>query len=329
MNRGGRRIGAGPLLAYPFALFLLLTLNFVLPRALPGEPIQALQNPQSQTYVGDEATRASVESYYGLDRPAAEQYGRYLKDLARGDLGTSIRYNRPVADVLGARLGWTALLVGTSLALATGVGMLAGVNSGWRRGRPADRRLLVLFLTLDNFPVFFLASMAVYLFAVKLGWFPLSGGRTPFSGSDGALSQAADIAHHLALPAGVMALQFTTFQYLVMRAGMVGEIGSQYMLLGRAKGLDERVLKYRYAARNALLPSITVTGLQLGFAVTAAIFVEAVFAYPGIGSLMFESVSERDYPTMQGCFLVLAVLVVSANFLTDLAYRRLDPRTEP
>lgn len=232
-----------------------------------------------------------------------------------------------MTEVLGERLPWTLLLIGTSLAVATGVGMFAGVHSGWKRGRPADRAFLGLFLVIDNFPVFFLGSIAAYLFAVTLGWFPLSGARTPFSESYGLLHNAADIAHHLVLPATVMALQFATFQYLVMRASMVGELGSDYLLLGRAKGLEDRVLKYRYAGRNALLPAVTVASLQVGFAVTAAIFVEAVFAYPGIGRLMAESIGDRDYPAMQGCFLVLTVLVLSANLLADMAYRRLDPRT--
>ncbi|MDQ3630594.1 MAG: ABC transporter permease [Actinomycetota bacterium] len=321
--RAGWGIGASSALV----LLLLVTLNFALPRALPGEPIQALSDPRSQTFVGDAARRAAVERYYGLDQGVPEQYGRYLGGLARGDLGTSIRYNAPVTDVLGGRLGWTLLLVGTALALATAAGMLAGVHSGWRRGRPADRRLLGLFLALDGIPVFFLASVAAYVFAVKLGWFPLSGARTPFSQASSALHQAVDIVHHLALPAGVMALQFATLQYLVMRASMVGELGSDHLLLGRLKGLDDRVLKYRYAARNALLPAATVTALQVGFAVTAAIFVETAFAYPGVGRLMFEAVGDRDYPMMQGCFLVLTVLVVGANLLADLSYRRLDPRT--
>jgi peptide/nickel transport system permease protein len=204
--------------------------------------------------------------------------------------------------------------------------MLGGVLSGWRRGRQVDRSLLGVFLAIDMFPVFFVASIAVYLLAVKLGWFPLSGARTPFSESYGPLHQLVDVGYHLILPATVLALQFVTYQFLVMRSSMVGELGSDYLLLGRAKGLDERLLKYRYAARNALLPSVTVAGLQLGFAITAAIFVEGVFAYPGIGRLMFDAVADRDYPTMQGCFLVLTLMVVTANFLADLAYRRLDPR---
>ena len=319
----GRAIGA----SYALVVLLLVTLNFALPRALPGAPIQALSDPRSQTFVGDADRRAAVERYYGLDRGVLEQYGRYLGDLVRGDLGTSIRYNAPVTEVLGGRLGWTLLLVATALALATAAGMLGGVHSGWRRGRAGDRRLLGLFLAFDGIPVFFLASVAAYVFAVKLGWFPLSGARTPFSQSYGPLRQVVDVGHHLVLPAGVMALQFVTLQYLVMRAAMVSELGSDHLLLGRVKGLDDRTLKYRYAARNALLPAATVTALQAGFAVTAAIFVETVFAYPGVGRLMFEAVGDRDYPMMQGCFLLLTVLVVGANLLADLSYRRLDPRT--
>ena len=313
--------------SYALVVLLLVTLNFALPRALPGRPIQALSDPRSQTFVGDASRRAAVERYYGLDRPVLGQYGRYVGGLVRGDLGTSIRYNAPVTQVLGRRLGWTLLLVGTALALATAAGMLAGVHSGWRRGRPADRRLLGLFLALDGIPVFFLASVAAYVFAVKLGWLPLSGARTPFSESRGPIFQATDVIRHLLLPAGVMALQFITLQYLVMRAGMVSELGSDHLLLGRAKGLGDRALKYSYAARNALLPAVTVTALQIGFAVNAAIFVETVFAYPGVGRLMFEAVGDRDYPMMQGCFLVLTILVVGANFAADVSYRRLDPRT--
>ncbi|MBA2763444.1 MAG: ABC transporter permease [Thermoleophilaceae bacterium] len=315
--------------SYVVVVFFLITLNFFLPRALPGAPISALDDPRSETYVGDESSRIAVENYYGLDRQLGDQYTTYLEDLVQGDLGTSIRFNAPVTEVLGDRLPWTLLLVGTALALATGVGMVAGVHSGWRRGRRADKGLLALFLAIDNFPVFFLASIAVFVFAVKLGVFPLSGARTPFSESSGVLAEIADVAYHLALPATVLALQFAAFQYLVMRASMVGELESDYLVLGRAKGLGDRALKYRYAARNALLPSLTVAGLQVGVAVTAAIFVETAFAYPGVGRLMFESVADRDYPVMQGCFLLLSVAVVTANFVVELAYRRLDPRTSP
>ena len=324
--RSASRRRSGALASYALVVFFLLTLNFFLPRALPGEPIAALSDPAAPTFVSEAATRAKVEHYYRLDRPLPAQYGGYLSGLARGDLGTSIHYNAPVTRVIGDRIGWSLLLIGAGLTLATALGMLGGVLSGWRRGRPLDRGLTAAFLAIDTLPVYVIASTATFLLAVKLGWFPLSGARTPFSESYGPLHQVADVGYHLALPATVLALQFLTYQFLIMRSSMIAELGSDYLLLGRAKGLDDRVLKYRYAARNALLPSVTVAGLQLGFAITAAIFVESVFAYPGLGRLMLDAVADRDYPTMQGCFLVLTLIVVTANFLADLLYGRLDPR---
>ena len=323
------RARTGLLASYALVVLVLVSLNFFLPRALPGRPLETLSDPRSQTFVGDATTRAALDRYYGLDRPLLAQYGSYMSGLATGDLGTSIRYHTSVAEMIGRRIGWTLLLVGTAVALSTGLGMIAGIRSGWRRGERADRRLVALFLALDNLPAFFLASVVAYVFAVRLGWFPLYGARTPFSESSGPVRAIADVAHHLVLPVAVLTLQFVTFQYLVMRASMVGELGSDHLMLGRAKGLSEHVLKYRYAARNALLPSVTVAALQIPMAITTAIFVETVFAYPGIGRLMFESVGDRDYPLMQGCFLVLSVGVVSANLLADLLYRRLDPRISP
>ncbi|MHB8656488.1 MAG: ABC transporter permease [Solirubrobacteraceae bacterium] len=314
--------------SYLVVVFFLVSLNFFIPRALPGKPIEALGDPQSQTFIGYAPTRAAVERYYDLGRPLLSQYWQYLEHLAQGNLGTSIEYNEPVSTLMGDRLPWSLLLIGVSLALATVLGMLGGIQSGWRRGQRGDRRLVILFLTIGEFPAFFLAFLLAYVFAVKLGWFPLSGAQTPFSGF-GTLRQITDVADHLVLPAAVLMVQFTSYQYLVMRASMVGELGSDYLLLGRAKGLADRRLKYRYAARNALLPAVTVVTLQIGFAVASAIFVETVFAYPGLGRLMFDSVGNRDYPTIQGCFLLFSLLVVTANLAADLLYRRLDPRTVP
>ena len=185
------------------------------------------------------------------------------------------------------------------------------MSGGWRRGRPLDRGLLTAFIAVRNFPSFFLGTILLFVFAVKLGWFPLSGSSTPFA-SEGPLRSVVDALHHLVLPAGVLAAEFATGQFLLMRGGMVAELGSDYLLAGRVKGLPDRVLKYRYAARNALLPVVSLAAVQVA-AVTAAILVETVFAYEGIGRLLFESISFRDYPTLQGCFLLLTLIVVSAN----------------
>jgi len=323
-GRSARRL----ITSYALTVVLLVSLNFFLPRALPGDPIDALQDPVATTYVHDDATRAALSRYYGLDRPLLAQYRHYLAGLARGDMGLSIRYRAPVRDVVAARLPWTLLLTGTAIVLALTVGLVAGVNSGWRRGGATDRSMLGLFIGLNNLPVFFLASVALFGFSVKLGWLPVAGARTPFS-SSGGIRLVADVARHLVLPASVLGLGLAAGYYLLMRASMVTELGSDYLLLGRIKGLRERTLKYRYAARNAILPVVAAVALEVGFAVTGAIFVERVFAYPGMGRLLFDSIAARDYPTLQGCFLVLTVAVVTANFCADVVCRRLDPRTGP
>ncbi|CAN5228106.1 ABC transporter permease [soil metagenome] len=312
--------------SYLLSVAALVVINFFLPLALPGDPIDALLDPGAVSYVQDENLRSELSEYYGLDRGLGEQFADYLGDLVGGELGTSIRYNTPVADLIGGRLPWTLLLVLAAVTTAAVVGLIAGVHSGWHRGRSVDRGMLSLFLTIRNLPVFFLASIALFVFGVKLGWVPLAGARTPFAQFDSQLAAVADVAHHLVVPAGVLAARFVADDYLYMRAGMVGELGAGYLLLGRAKGLRERRLKYRHAARNALLPVVSLVAIQPTQVLTAAIFVAAVFAYPGLGRLVFDSVSYRDYPTLQACFLMISLAVVTASFLTDVALRRLDPR---
>jgi peptide/nickel transport system permease protein len=318
------------LVSYVLTVFVLVTLNFFLPRALPGDPLTVLTAASSTRTGGvtlDAATKAKVAHYYGLDRSLASQYWHYLSRLGHGDLGFSIRYNVPVAGrVLGA-LRWTGLLVLASMVLAVGIGAVAGIHSGWHRGRRLDRGLLALFVCLGKFPVFVLASFALIVFAVKLHWAPLALAETPFVQFSVA-RRAVDVAHHLVLPAAVMAVQYIFLEFMVVRGGMVSELGSDHLLLGRAKGLRDRRLKYRYAARNALLPIVTIVGLDISAAVGGTIFVERVFAYPGLGKLMFDSIAYLDYPTMQACFLVLSLVVVTVNLLTDLVYPRLDPRVE-
>lgn len=322
-----RRSVRSSVLTYAMTVFILISLNFFLPRTLPGNPVDSLIDPGAPSYVSNPEIRAELEAYYGLDRPLLEQYVDYLGGLAQGDLGVSIRYNRPVGELVRERLPFTVLLVGSSLALATVAGYVAGVHSGWRRGRPVDQGLLSLFLVLRGFPVFFLGSIALFVLAVRFSLVPLSGARTTYAPDMGPLERVGDIGYHLLLPATVLASQFAGAQYMTMRATMVGELGADYLLGGRAKGLRERQLKYRYAGRNALLPFVTVTTLQLSAAVTASVLVETVFAYPGMGRLIFDSIPFRDYPTLQGCFLLLSLLVVTINFLTELLYHRLDPRT--
>jgi peptide/nickel transport system permease protein len=324
--RPRRRPWWAPVATYLATVFLLITFNFALPRLMPGDPIDALMAFGSPNYVVDDETRANLAKYYKLDKPLVEQYGSYLGGLVQGDLGTSVYTNVPVSKELGGRVGWSALVIGAGIAVSVLIGLPLGVHSGWKRGRRVDRGLLTVFLCIQNLPVIVVGSVVFIIFSAQLGLFPLTGATTPFNDYSG-IREVLDIAHHLVLPALMMGMSFAAYQYLVMRSSMVGELGSDYLLGGRAKGLRERRLKYAYAGRNALLPAVTVIGLQLSTAVTGVIFVERIFSYPGVGGYMLGAVGTRDYPAMQGSFLILTLTVVTANLVVDLLYRRLDPRT--
>jgi peptide/nickel transport system permease protein len=321
-----RRPRWAPFLIYLATMFVLLTFNFALPRLMPGDPIDSLMAFGSANYVQDEETRANLAEYYDVDGSVPEQFTQYLGGLARGDLGVSIVSNVSVTEELSATVGWSLLLIVSATVVSMVIGLPTGVHSGWKRGKGIDRGLLGFFLAIQNLPIFLVGSVAFIVLSANLGLFPLGGATTPFGGYTG-FDQVVDITHHLALPALIMGIDFATYQYLVMRSSMVSELGSDYLLGGRAKGLRERRLKYRYAGRNALLPVVTVLGLQFSVAITALVFVERIFTYPGVGSYLFEAVATRDYPAMQGAFLLLTITVVTTNFVVDLLYRRLDPRT--
>jgi peptide/nickel transport system permease protein len=322
----GRRVRRSIwLFALTFAI--LVVVNFVLPRLLPGEPIQAQFDSSSLGYVEDETARAQAEDYYGLDEPLAEQFVTYVGQLARGDLGTSIRYSVPVTELIADRLPWTLLLAMTALVVSVAVGVPAGIHSAWRRGRASDRTMLALFLGSRNLPAFFVGSLLLLLFSVKLGWFPLAGAKTPFTDMS-APARVLDVLWHLVLPATTLALALTGTKYLLMRNSMVSELGKDYLLLARAKGLSIRRQKYGYAARNAMLPVVTQMVLQVGLLVTGVIFVERVFDYPGMGRLIYDAISFRDYPLLSGVFLVTSAAVLLANLALDVMYVKLDPRTE-
>ncbi|GAC1326219.1 MAG: ABC transporter permease [Chloroflexota bacterium] len=308
-------------------LWAIVTLNFLLPRLMPGDPLDALQDPATGSFLSDDTVRAHVLGYYGLDRPFAEQYVTYLADLARGDLGWSIRLNTPVSTLIAARLPWTALLVLPSLTVATTIATLAGVESAWARGSARDRGLVVLLTVLHSMPVFVLGVIAIGVVGVQLAWLPLSGASTPFRVFAGPFDAAGDIAQHWLLPAGVLTLEMASARFLVMRNSMIGVLNDDFIAVARAKGVSERWIKYRHALPNALLPSVTTLAGQVGFALGGAVFVETLFAYPGMGRLLSEAVSARDYPVLQGAFLMIALTTVGANALAELSYGRLDPRT--
>jgi peptide/nickel transport system permease protein len=311
---------------YLLTLWVVLTLNFFLPRLLPGNPLAALLAPESSEYVFDAEVRAALEAYYGLDRPLLVQYAAYLGGAFTGDLGRSIRLNQPVSALIAGHLPWTLLLTGTALGLASLLALLGGAEAAWKHGSAADRLLTAASVVASNAPVYFVGMMLIILFGAKLGWLPLAGGRTPFARYDGPLAAAADVGQHLVLPALTLSLTLLGVQFLLVRNNMVGILGEDFMLVARAKGLRPARLKWGHALRNALLPFVAHLAAHAGLAITGAVFIETLFQYPGMGRLIFEAVGARDYPVIQGVFLVVAVVVLTANLLADCLNARLDPR---
>jgi peptide/nickel transport system permease protein len=310
---------------YALTMVAVVVVVFALPRAMPGDPVAALDDPDSSAFVTDPAVRDRVRAYYGLDRPLPEQFGHYVGRLTRGDLGFSIARKRPVASLLRAHLPWTLLLMGVAIVLASLLSFVAGVAATWRRGRIGDRSLMTGMTVAQAVPEYAMAAVLLIAFAVVLPIFPLSGARTPFE-DHGTLGAALDVAKHLVLPAGALTLSLLGTKFLLVRNTMISALGADYMVLARAKGLPDRLLKYRHAGRNALLPFLTVVGIQAGYAVGGAVFVESVFAYPGMGTLILGSVEARDYPVLEATFLVLALVVLAVNLLLELVYARIDPR---
>lgn len=311
---------------YAITMFVVVTVIFAIPRAMPGDPIAARQDPNDSLYVSDEETRARLLAYYGLDRPLVEQYGSYLRRIAGGDLGWSISRNAPVADLIRQHLPWTILLMATAMAISSSISFMAGVGAAWRRGKPRDRVLVVLMTGARSIPEYALAAVLLIVFAVIVPVFPLYGAKTPFAAYASPLAKVIDIARHMALPVIALTLGLMGNKFLLVRNTTIGVLGEDYMVLARAKGLGDRRLKFHHAGRNALLPFLTVLGIQVGFAVGGSVFVESVFAYPGMGTLILRAVEQRDYPVLEGCFIVLATAVLVANLFLELIYTRLDPR---
>lgn len=311
---------------YVVTLWAVVTLVFFLPRLLPGDPLRRLDDPESGSFVYDATVRQRVAAYYGLDRPLVAQYGSYLSGLGRGEFGWSISQNTPVATLLRNRLPWTLLLTGSALALSSAISFLAGVTAAWHRGRFADRALIVVLSASRAIPEYATASALLILFAVTFPLFPQAGAQRPFATYGSPLGAVGDVAVHLALPLAALTLGLAANKFLIVRNTVISTLGEDYMVLARAKGLSRRLLKYRHSGRNALLPFITALGVQAGFAVGGSLFVETIFAYPGMGTLVERAVTGRDYPLLQGCFILLALVVLVANLAVELTYSRLDPR---
>jgi peptide/nickel transport system permease protein len=310
-------------LAQGLALVLaVVVLNFVLVHAAPGDPVETIAGASGGM---DEKLQAELRAQYGLDRPLPVQLGIYLGKVLRGDLGYSYFFNLPVSGLIAERVPATLALVLTSVLAAFLIGTTLGVLSSRRPNGWLSQTINVLSLVGFAAPVFWLGMLLVILLASVFPVFPVSGMRGIESDGRG-LRDVLDVLHHLVLPAFTLGLVYLAQYSRLSRAAMLDVLGADYIRTARAKGLSERVVLYKHALRNAVLPVVTVLGLQFGNVLAGAIVVETVFNWPGLGRLAYESVLRRDYPTILGVLLFSSVVVVVMNQLTDLCYRLIDPR---
>jgi peptide/nickel transport system permease protein len=298
-------IGRRLLLLVPTVLGVL-TLVFFLVHLIPGDPVELM--------LGETASRADLAQLradLGLDRPIGEQYARFMGGLVRGDLGRSFFYRKPVLAVIGGALPATALLAAAAMAVAILIAVPLGVLAAVRRDSAVDRLAMLGSLVGVSMPNFWLGPLLIIHFSFRLGWLPVSGREGPAS---------------LVLPAATLGFALAAILARMTRASMLDVLGEDYLRTARAKGVRERAVIYRHALRNALLPVVTIVGLQFGVLLSGAVVTENVFAWPGVGTLLIQAITARDYPLVQGCVLVISLGYVAVNFLTDALYTVIDPR---
>lgn len=301
----------------------VLALNFMLIHAAPGDPAIVIAGEMGGA---DEATMASIRKAYGLDRPLHEQFFTYLGKSLRGDLGISYIYNRPVLELILERLGPTVLLVLTSLFSAIVLGTGLGVFASRRPASMTSGVVTVFSLVGYAMPVFWTGILLVILFGKVWPVMPISGMRDVRILGAPPFETALDILHHLVLPAATLAIVYLAQYSRLARSSMLEILGNDYIRTARAKGLSDAVVTYKHALRNAMMPIVTIAGLQFGNLISGAVLVETVFSWPGLGTLALDAILGRDYPTLLGVLTFSALLVILANLMTDFSYRWIDPR---
>ena len=301
----------------------IVILNFMLFRMMPGSPERLLHNPHMTLDQLD-----ALRSRWGLDRPLIpDQLIAYLQSTASGDLGSSIKFqNRPVIDVISDFLWPTVLLIGLGELVAIFIGLSIGAYAGWKRGGLVDRVGTGASLVLYSMPYFVIGMPLIIIFAAGLHWFPTSGMSSVNLSSKDFLGQVVDIGRHLVLPLTTVSLGLIGSYSIIMRSAILETRSEDYMTTARAKGISDGRQLRSHAFPNAMLPMVTIIAINLGYVVAGAITAEIVFNWPGLGTLAINALGERDYPVLQGIFLLLSIAVVLANLAADLLYGLLDPR---
>ncbi|UPW01889.1 ABC transporter permease [Halorussus gelatinilyticus] len=304
-------------------LWAVATVLFVLFRLMPGDPTSYIVSPQMTPEI-----RQQIIANYGLNDPMWVQYVRYIENLATLDLGRSFKTNEQVAEILATYLPNTLILMLTAFVIAYTIGVTAGVLTGWYRGSDFEKSAVVTALVGRSVPSFWVGILVLWVFGATLGLIPMSGmtaiGTEPSGFWDMVFS--VGFLHHLVAPVAVLAFYYMGYPLLIMRNSMLETLSEDFIDICRAKGLTERAIMFRHAARNAMLPVLTAAAIAVGYAIGGSVLIETVFGWPGIGREMIRAVLRRDYPVAQGTFLVLALSVIVMNFIADLLYGVLDPR---
>jgi peptide/nickel transport system permease protein len=315
---------------YAIALWAALTVNFLIPRLMPGNPVDLLLAKLGQHGPVTPETRKSLEALLGTDTHQSwiAQYGDYLRNLAGGHLGVSVSFfPAPVSSIIAQTLPWTVGLIGLSTIISFLLGVGLGTLAGWKRGSWLDN-LIPATTMFQSVPYFWLALILLFVFGSTLSIFPLNGGYDVYNALPGwNAGFLRSVVYYGTLPALTIIISSVGGWMLGMRNMMVSTLSEDYLVTAEAKGLTAGRMMLTYAARNAILPSVSGFAISLGFVVAGSIVTEAVFSYPGIGSALLQAVSSNDYALMQGIFLVITLSVLGANLLVDLLYSIIDPRT--
>jgi len=312
---------------YLVAAFFAITINFFLPRMMVGDPVQ-IMFAQFQGRLDPRALDSLKATFGFVEGPLLEQYFTYLSNLLQGNLGLSISsFPVPVGQIISSSVMWTIRLLGLATIMSFSIGVLLGILAAWRRGGRVDSVLLPVFTMMGAFPFFWIAMLFLYVFGFLLGWFPIGHAYNIALRVDwGNPEFLSSVVRHTLLPLTVILITSIGSWMLGMRNNMIGVLAEDYIVMAQAKGLSDRRVMFVYAARNAILPSLTGFAMSLGFVIGGALVVELVFAYPGMGFTLLNAVNGRDYPLMQGVFLMITLAVLAANFIADIVYVVLDPR---
>lgn len=305
-------------------IFAVLVFNYILFRVLPGDPLAMMMRNPKATPEMIEATK----QLFGLDKPWYVQFYLYFKNLFAGDLGMSFFFKQPVASVIGSRIMPTVIMVGLAEVLAIILGIVIGIVAAWKRGTRLDIGTLGFSLITYSMPTFWLGMVMVVVFSVNLHMFPTSGILTPGMTYSSTSVMVADYVRHLILPMVTMSIVLIGEYALTMRNTLIDVLSEDYITTAKAKGFGDRYILRKHAMPNAMLPMVTIIAINLGLVVGGTVQVETIFSWPGLGSLMYEALKARDYPLLQGVFLLVTISVVVANLIADITYSYIDPRVK-